>query len=493
MSDNFITLEVKQPPKGKEPHIRVNEGAQQPSQTDIIMDLVTRRCEAVHDANKDGFVIDKASGRVMSIDSSEFGDFVGSEMFKLTNKAMKPYSFADAAASLKASARFSGRQVIVNRRVACHEGNLYLDLCQEGNSKAACVSAQGACVVSNPPVLFLRSNSMQELPEPDFNGSFDLLWDHCNVPDSYKTLILGWLIDSLRSETPYLGLELIGEQGSGKSTTNKVLRSIIDPSAANTLFEPKDIDDLKVTAYGNHIVSYGNLSALSDFMQDALCHMSTGGGFGGRKLYTNLEASVVEIKRPWIVDGIEPLVTRMDTLDRTITVELPRIRERKSSVDQTKAFKEAHAAILGGILTLAAKAMAEVPSITIPPADRPRMIEFCELGMAVTRVLYNDDMLFLKQYKQMREDAILRLTDESPIVPVLVQLVREKGQIIEPTKEILRLLRGMPGVARSEMPRDARQLGSIMRRYNQALKVHGVECQSLGKIGGLVKWQLTRI
>ena len=46
------------------------------------------------------------------------------------------------------------------------------------------------------------------------------------------------------------------------------------------------------------IINLDNLSHVRDWLSDALCRISTGGGFGARQLYTNTDEVLFEAKRP---------------------------------------------------------------------------------------------------------------------------------------------------------------------------------------------------
>jgi hypothetical protein len=130
------------------------------------------------------------------------------------------------------------------------------------------------------------------------------------------------LIESFRPDTPYPILEIIGEQGSAKSTTQMVLREIIDPNSCNLRIIQKSVDDLFVSASVNHIISYENVSFLSPKIQDGLCTIATGGGHAKRMLYRDADEIVLYAKRPVMLNGISPVVTASDLIDRTITIEL---------------------------------------------------------------------------------------------------------------------------------------------------------------------------
>jgi len=106
-----------------------------------------------------------------------------------------------------------------------------------------------------------------------------------------------------------------------------------------------------VGAASNAIVSYENLSYLSPEGQDAICTLSTGGGYATRKFYTNGEEHLLETKRPVMLNSISGVATRPDLIERTIRVEAPRIppSERREESELLKGWNEDCPKILGGL------------------------------------------------------------------------------------------------------------------------------------------------
>ena len=135
------------------------------------------------------------------------------------------------------------------------------------------------------------------------------------------------------------------------------------------------------------MVSYENLSHLQPELQDAFCTLATGGGFADRTLYTNKEETIIEVKRPVVLNGISVLVTAQDLLDRTLHIDLPRILKRKTEKDIEIELEENKQRIFGGLLDLLAKALQILPSVKIDQEDLPRMADFSYLGEAVYRAL----------------------------------------------------------------------------------------------------------
>jgi hypothetical protein len=183
---------------------------------------------------------------------------------------------------------------------------------------------------------------MLPLPVPVRGGNVDELRPFVNVEDPAGeatlppawVLIVGWLIGAFRPRGPYPILNLHGEQGTAKSTTLRVLRSLIDPNTAPLRSQPREERDLLIAAMKGWIVAYDNVSDIKPWQSDAMYRLATGGGYGTRELYSDLEETLIDAQRPCATDGIEEYGTRPDYLDRSVIVHLPRIPMRSAGQRQ---------------------------------------------------------------------------------------------------------------------------------------------------------------
>jgi hypothetical protein len=163
---------------------------------------------------------------------------------------------------LRGRARFDGATYQVHTRIAEHEGAIYLDLCDE-SWRAVYIKPDGWEVVTHSPVKFRRAKGMLELPEPKRGGTVEKLRDFVNVSTDDWPLIVSWLVATFRPDKPFPVLALHGEQGSAKSTTARVLRSLIDPNKADLRSEPREERDLMIAAKNGWLIALDNLSRLS--------------------------------------------------------------------------------------------------------------------------------------------------------------------------------------------------------------------------------------
>ena len=99
-------------------------------------------------------------------------------------------------------------------------------------------------------------------------------------------LAIAWLLGAL-TNGPYPIAAFVGEQGTAKSTSTRLLRKLVDPNKANLRSLPREERDLAVTGRNSHVLTFDNLSGLSAWVSDALARVATGGGFSCRALYSN--------------------------------------------------------------------------------------------------------------------------------------------------------------------------------------------------------------
>ena len=460
--------------------------------TDKLITLARSQCEFVHDAQREPYaVFETAEARqVHGVQSSGFSDYLSHSYYTQHDRAPSDQALRTALSTLRGQALFQGATHEVFTRTAKTKAGYWLDLCNDA-WECVLITATGWAVVSGPAApLFTRSPSMRPLPLPKRGGSLDALWPLINIPEAERLMVLAWLLECLRPDTPYPVLEKTGEQGCAKSWTQSVLRSLIDPNQANLRAAPKNVEEVWIAARNSHMVSLENLSHLSPQYQDALCVLATGGGYSARTLYTNTEETIIELRKPIVLNGISVIVTAQDLLDRCLHIDLPTIQHRELAGDLQARFEAQQPALLGALLDLFAKVLALLPSVEIEPEQRPRMADFAMLGEAVYRVHGHPPGAFLAHYNDKRQDGVLRTIDASPVGAALTAYLADAPHGFNGTLADLlqRLERYRPqGEA---WPRTPKGLGDTLRRLAPALRLIGWECKSLPKTGGVIQWHI---
>jgi len=463
------------------------------SQASLLVKFVEQRFELFHDQNKDVYAKDRTTSEVRDLASFQFRDALVAGFYSDSGKAPRDQSVREALSTLAGLGRFHGGCQEVNRRTAGAAGDYFLDLAVPGSSRAVRIRPGKWEIVESPEAMFVRPESMQPIPAPVPGGLIEQLWHVANIPRGSRLLALAWLIECLRPDTPYPVLELLGEQGSAKSTTQTALRQLIDPNSCPLRSAPKSAEDLFISARVCAVVSLENVSHLPAATQDAMCVLATGGGFAKRKLYSDAEESVISVKRPVVLNGISAAVTAQDLVDRTITIETPVISERLEVTDLWREYEAERPCLLGALLDIFAKALELAPQMHIPADERPRLVEFARLGMAVAAAAGHEPEDFLREFNASRQESLARTIDASPIAAAVVELVEARPHgVTAPVKEILRTLEQYRPTGCDSWPRSAKGLGDALRRAAPALRQIGIECKPLGKTGGTVKWGIGR-
>jgi hypothetical protein len=459
---------------------------------DRLIALARSQCQFLHGVQREPYAVFEAAGarQVHGVLSSGFSDYLSHAYYTQHDRAPTEQSLKVALATLRGQAQFEGDACEVFTRIAKTEAGYWLDLCNDA-WQCVQVTATGWSVVAGAGApLFTRSASMRPLPVPERGGTLDALWPLVNIPVADRLMVLAWMLECLRADTPHVVLELVGEQGSAKSSTQRALRRLIDPNQADLRAAPKSVEDVWIAARNSHMVSLENLSHLQAQYQDALCVLATGGGYSARTLYTNAEETILELRKPIVLNGISVIVTAQDLLDRCLHIDLPTIQARELAGDIETRFEAAQPALLGALLDLFVKVLATLPSVQIPPEQRPRMADFAALGEAVFRVHGEPAGAFLARYSAMREDGVRRTIDASPVGAALAAYLADApGGFNGTLSELLdRLDRYRPhGEA---WPRSAKGLGDALRRLAPALRLIGFECKSLPKTGGVIRWHI---
>jgi phage/plasmid primase-like uncharacterized protein len=466
--------------------------AERQSQASALVAFAKQHVDLFHDENGDVYAQHRTTHETRRIDGRQFRDWLVSQFYEVSGKAPRDQSVREALGTLAGLGRYKGERHRVYVRVAKLGDAYYLDLAEPTRSRAVRIEPGRWEIVEHPPVRFIRYETTRPLPEPESGGDLASLWRIANIPDDARLLVVTWLVDCLRPETPFPALELIGEQGSAKSTTQQALRQLIDPNACDLRAAPKTVEDVFVSAGVTWLVSYENISHMTAPMQDAICVLATGGGFAKRRLYTDADEAVISVKRPVVLNGISAAVTAQDLVDRTISVETPAIRERLETTELWGTFHDSHGRLLGALLTVMADALKLLPTIVVAPEDRPRLAEFARLGRAVAKALGHDGKKFATEFEASRAESIARTIDASPVATAVIEWFEASGKRVveQSVKEIMAKVDCYKPTNTDAWPRTPKGFGDALRRIAPALRHLGIEARCLGKKGGTVQWKI---
>ncbi len=403
-------------------------------------------------------------------------DWLQHQYYRHYERLAHTQAMQDALSALAGRARFEGAEHPVYVRVAEHDGAIYLDLA-DPQWRAVEITADGWRVVTDPPVRFRRARGMQPLPEPQRGGSLDLLWRYVNVTEADRPLVKGWAAMTLAPHGPYPVLALGGEQGSGKSTTARVLRRLVDPNEADLRSEPREVRDLAIAARNGWVVAIDNASRLPQWLSDALCRLSTGAGFATRELYSDHDEIIMQAQRPVIITSITDVVTSPDLLDRALVVTCPTLPDDQREPEEAfwRRFEADRPLILGALCDLASRALRELPQVRLE--RYPRMADFARWAVAALGM----ESGVLERYQDNRRTAISTAIEASPVAEaVLAYMVgREtwEGTASELLAELDAAADDETRRRRERLkswPKTARGLAGEFRRLAPALRAQGL-------------------
>jgi hypothetical protein len=412
--------------------------------------------------------------------SAGFRDWLMRRFYEAEGKSPSTQSYQDALGVLYGMARFEGQAQEVYTRVAEHGGAIYLDLCDE-TWRVVCITPSGWRIVTDSPVKFRRTRGMLALPVPEAGWSVNLLRRFINVTDEHWPLVLAWLVAAYRPGRPFPVLALHGEQGSAKSTTARVLRALVDPNKAALRSEPRNEHELMIAATNGWLVALDNLSRVQTWLSDALCRLSTGGGFAARELYANSEEVLFDAMRPVLLNGIEELATRSDLLDRALVLNLPAIPEdrRRSEADVWSEFEDARPLILGALLDAVSTALRNVADVKL---DRlPRMADFALWAVAAEPALGLPAGTFLRAYTGNRTAANDLALDASPVATAIVSLLDREGDWKGTASDLLAALNleaSEDEQRQRSWPTSPQRMSGALRRLAPNLRAAGINVGS---------------
>jgi hypothetical protein len=414
-----------------------------------------------------------------------FQDWLRRRFYEAEGSAPSSQSLQEALDVLQGRAQFDGETREVYTRVAEQGGAIYLDLCDE-RWRVVRVTPEGWQVLENAPVKFRRAKGMLPLPEPARGGRAESLRHFVNVSDEDWPLLLAWLVTTYRPGKPFPVLALHGEQGSAKSTTAKVLRSLIDPNKADLRSEPREERDLMIAAKNGWLITLDNLSHIKPWLSDALCRLATGGGFAVRQNYTDDEELIIEAKRPILLNGIEELATRSDLLERAVILSLPTIPEakRRTEAQFWREFEAARPSIIGALLDAVSGALRDYERVRIEKL--PRMADFAQWATAAESSLGLKPGAFMAAYTRNRANSNDLALESSPVAAAVLSFMKAEDDWQGTASELLKSLNDLTGddVQRQQgWPKAANALSGALKRLAPNLRAAGVNVSRLNRAG----------
>jgi hypothetical protein len=275
-----------------------------------------------------------------------------------------------------------------------------------------------------------------------------------NVREADRPLVLGWILSTFTPDGSKPILTFSGEKGSGKSSAATLLKRLTDPTKVSKASGVGDARTVASAAVGRWVLCFDNLTHLSPEQQDLLCCVSTGAGYSHRTLYSDLDETFLEFRRPQILTGVDLIPTRSDLLDRCLIVRLERIPEdeRLTEEELETLTLSLLPGIYGALLDLLVTALRNLP--TTKPARLPRMADFARLGLAAK--IPN----FMETYATNIEVGSQAAVEASPLAAGILALLDTcNGYWHGTTTELIRKLQELDPTSKDFQKLSARSVG----------------------------------
>jgi hypothetical protein len=279
------------------------------------------------------------------------------------------------------------------------------------------------------------------LPKPKrhSNPPFQFLESLLNLPDpaAFRRL-LAWTVTALRPAGPYPILILAGPPSSGKSTTARILRNLIDPSATPLHALPRTERDLFFLAIHNRVLAFDHVPRIPREMSTTLARIAAGTAFAQQ--------------------GPSPFDQSLQfAIERPVIVTVP-------SVDSAAADWARNRTIANLALTLQLEA---IPSNRMrPPADLAAELE--TITPYLVADLCNAVSTNLAGNNEELEAALL----PDPIVKVIKAHLEQNGPFTGTATELYTILEAR---APATLPADPRALSEKLNKT--PLAIYGIEAK----------------
>lgn len=482
-----------------EPEKKSGKGSGESIASQLVSLVAKVGLELLHDPRHEAYGALDVDGHMETwrLRDRDFQRWLSRLYYTQKGKVAASNSITDAIRVLEGKALFEGPERDVYVRLASFEDRIIIDLGGPDWSVVE-VSRTSWRVLAKSPVHFRRPSGMKPLPMPVGGGSLRELDRFLNCSSIDRPLILGWLVAALRPHGPYVVLILLGEQGSAKSTTARVLRRVVDPNAAPLRAAPRDGRDLAITASNGWVLTFDNLSNLPDWLSDAFCRIATGGGFATRTLYTDDEETIFDAQRPIVLTGIEDIVGRSDLLDRAVIAYAPAIPDRDRVPEEKfwADFEKAWPRIFGAILDVMVEGLRQHTDVKLTSV--PRMADFARWAVACEAALGLGEGEFLEAYEANRQVSVDLALEASPVAQAVRGLMEKcPGGLKVTATDLLDLLNKNRGDEKPPRtwPKTAKGLSGALRRAAPDLREVGIDVE-FGRDEGRkrMRWiRLTRV
>lgn len=404
-------------------------------------------------------------------------------IFEKTQKIPQSSTCSNIFKSLQMFAVDERCKMPIERRVCFNDDTVYYDL---DNKAVVKVTSKKVEILENFQNLgkkfnFVFPNTSFKQETPEYKSDFNLLEvvkELFNVDDENLLLFTVYLVSIFFAQINHPILVLTGEHGAAKSTAMRLIQRIIDPSAKDLFVLPDRTDDLITVLSNNHFVAFDNISSIKTEVSNILCQAVTNGSLCKRKLFTDNEEVVINIRRVVALNGIALTVTQTDLIDRALIINFKRITEeqRLTEAQLNERFNKQLPNILGSIFHIIKNALKLYSKVEL--SALPRMADFAMYGYCIAESIGKGmGEMFLESYSNNNLQAIESAAENSPVISAILELMAKCDEWSGTAAELLAVLKTTfpDGYVGSDFPKSAQYL-------SQKINIHTNDLMKLGVI-----------
>jgi hypothetical protein len=365
----------------------------------------------------------------LKLNDLKFKLYVAQLFFESTGTALKNSYFRELLEHFIALALFKGPELKVYMRLAEHDRNIYVDLCDE-EYRVVRITPKGWTIINSTecPVNFIRTPRMMPMATPVKGGSFDALLQAINIKDKSKQILLiSWIVGTFNPDGPYPILVIQGEQGSGKSNLSRIVLDTVGPCFPSLCSMPTTERDLILFASKTRVSAFDNISTIKDSISDTICRISTGGGHATKANYTNDQIVVTNVMCPVILNGINEPLTRPDAIDRSVPISTSPIPkdERKTEKELQQEWEVGIPSVIGAICDAVSCALR---NRKVKPDNYPRMADHTHWVKAAEPSLPWEPGEFVKVFTESRSIMVDDAIESDLVASEVLRLVKNNGE-----------------------------------------------------------------
>lgn len=400
-----------------------------------------------HDQNKTGYARIKTKNRQINvpISSPDFMDCARYKLYKETGETVSDIQLKEAFSLLNARAIYESEMHELNYRVAQGTNNFYYDLLNE-RGEVVCIDEDGWRIIPNDDVPFLfKTGTGKEQKTPERGGDLRDLLGLININDEDEQMLyICTLPVRLIRNVDQAIIYVHGSAGSGKTTLLKMTKDLLDPSKGGISMPLRKVEQAEVLFNQTWVFANDNVSKINEDLSNFFCVAVTGAESSKRKLYSDSDISILTVKNPAYITGINVEAYKSDLLSRILILKTDAINEggRRSSQEIYQRFEELRPKLLGALFETLSKAIKVKK--TLPQKTEYRLADFALWGAACAEVLGYGANRFEEALQRSIKYRSYEALYVSSAGRAVIELMRDCVEFEGTMTELLKELKNLP-------------------------------------------------